>query len=115
MIDRIKGQDVVAFLENEQVYEAKRDYMYTNHSLLLPVHPDDAGKTVYIWTNGVRDMTLGIEGDIILGEYEHLRGSFIKKDLEDFILGDSFLFIAMVMFFSLLVPSEAYGIQLAVA
>ena len=113
MIDRIKGQDVVAFLENEQVYEAKRDYMYTNHSLLLPVHPDDAGKTVYIWTNGVRDMTLGIEGDIILGEYEHLRGSFIKKDLEDFILG-SFLFIAMVMFFSL-VPSEAYGIQLAVA
>ncbi|WP_339271293.1 HAMP domain-containing sensor histidine kinase [Paenibacillus sp. FSL W8-0187] len=99
MIDRIKGQDVLAFLDNEQVYEAKRDYMYTSHSLLLPIHPDDAGKTVYIWTNGVRDMTLGIDGDIILGEYEHLRGSFIKNDLEDFILGSSFLFIAVVMFF----------------
>lgn len=99
MIDRIKGQDVLAFLNDEPVYEAKRDYMYTNHSLLLPFHPDDAGKTVYIWTNGSSDMTLGIDSEILLGEYDDLRRGFIKKDLEDFILGSSFLFIAVVMFF----------------
>lgn len=98
MIDRIKGQNVMVFLENELLYEAKRDYMYTNHSLLLPIHPEDAGKTIYLWMSGVSDITLGIDSNVRLGEYDQLRGAFIKNDLEDFILGSSFLFIAVVMF-----------------
>ncbi|GIO92817.1 MULTISPECIES: HAMP domain-containing sensor histidine kinase [Paenibacillus] len=96
LIERVKGQDVSAFLEELPLYEVKRNFVYMNHTLLLPVTGEDAGKTVYIWSKGT-DTALGIQGDIVLGEYEHMRGVFIKKDLEDFILGGSLLFIAAVM------------------
>ncbi|GAB6929250.1 hypothetical protein JCM10914A_32330 [Paenibacillus sp. JCM 10914] len=99
MINRIRGQDVLVFRELELVYEQRRDYAYTNHSLLLPLVPEDAGKTFYIWSHADMEGSLGIGSDVIFGDYETLRGLFIKEDLEDFILGSSFLFIAVVMFF----------------
>ena len=44
-------------------------------------------------------MMPGIQGEVILGDYEHLQGVFIKSDMKDFILGCSFLIIAVVMLF----------------
>jgi len=99
MINQVKGQDILAFLDDEPVFEVKRDYGYTNHALLIPVHPEDAGKNVYIWTNGSHRTVPGIQGEVILGDYEHLQGIFIKNDMKDFILGCSFLIIAVVMLF----------------
>lgn len=100
MIDLIKGQNVVVFMDDEQVYEAKRDYMYPNHSLLIPVHPEDAGKTLYIWANGTSHSVPGIHSKVILGDYEQLQGTLIRKGLKDIILGSSLLIMAVIMLIS---------------
>lgn len=98
LLGRINGKDVLAFIEDEPVFQSKRDYMYTNHRLLLPLSHEDLGKTLYIWVETPRGST-GVEGRMTIGEYEDLRGEFIQKDLGDFVMGSTFLFVALVMFF----------------
>lgn len=98
LLGRINGKDVLAFIEDEPVFQSKRDYMYTNHRLLLPLANEDLGKTLYIWVETPRGST-GVEGRMTIGEYEDLRGEFIQKDLGDFVMGSTFLFVALVMFF----------------
>lgn len=125
LLEEVGGKDVLAFVEDEPVFESQRDYMYTNHRLLLPLSKENMGKTLYIWVETPRG-TIGVEGRMSIGEYSDLRGEFIQKDLGDFVMGGAFLFIALVMFFccfflprtsmpawmSLSLVICAYGIQL---
>lgn len=98
LLGRINGKDVLAFIDDVPVFESNRDYMYTNHRLLLPLSYEDMGKTLYVWVETPRGST-GVEGRMTIGEYEDLRGEFIQKDLGDFVMGSTFLFVALVMFF----------------
>lgn len=99
LLDEVEGRDVRVFVEEEPIFESHRKYMYTNHRLLLPVQRGDMGKTLYIWLETPMDSN-GIKGSMSIGEYEDLRGNFIRRDLGDFVMGSTFLFIAIVMFFS---------------
>ncbi|WP_054956250.1 sensor histidine kinase [Paenibacillus dakarensis] len=98
LLGQVTGKDVIAFVEDEPLFESHRDYMYTKHRLLLSLAQEDMGKTLYIWIETPRGAT-GIEGFMSIGEYENLQGEFIQEDLDDFVMGSSFLFIALVMFF----------------
>ncbi|MEK3731509.1 HAMP domain-containing sensor histidine kinase [Paenibacillus sp. FSL M8-0334] len=115
MLDRVEGQEVVVYLEHEPLYESRRNYGYTKHSILLPIQADSAGKNLYVWTSG-RDETQGITSAVLVGDYEELRGNFIRKDMQDFILGSSFLFIAIVMLFcSFFLPRHTISTWLALS
>lgn len=99
LLDQVEGQDVWAFVDEKIIFESQRDYMYTKHRLLLPVQQEDMGKTLYIRIETPEDF-VGIKGGLIIGEYEDLRGDFILRDLGDFVMGSTFLFVAIIMFFS---------------
>ena len=99
-LERVEGLTVLAYLDESLLYESRRDYMYTSHKILLPIHREDAGKTLYLRIDSP-GKSHGMEGSLKIGEYEKLRGEFIRKDLSDFVMGSTFLFIAVVMFFCL--------------
>ncbi|WP_106768620.1 sensor histidine kinase [Paenibacillus faecalis] len=99
LLDQIEGQNVLAFVDEKLVYESRRDYLYTMHRVFLPVQQEDMGKNLYIWIETPKDF-VGVIGNLQIGEYEDLRGDFILRDLGDFVMGSTFLFIAIVMFFS---------------
>ncbi|NMO95208.1 sensor histidine kinase [Paenibacillus lemnae] len=100
LLDAIEGKNVAVYIDGISIYQSNRDYMYTNHRLLLPIRPEDSGKTLNLWVEAPLN-SAGIDEEISIGDYESMRGAFIRKDLSDFVMGSSFIFIGLLMFFCL--------------
>lgn len=96
LLREVEGLGVQVFFEEKPVYDIRRDYRYKNHQIFLPAHPEDGGKMLYLRIESPGP-SFGLEGSLELGEYETLRGRFIRLDLNDFVMGGSILLITTVM------------------
>lgn len=115
-IDTLYALHVKVYVEKKLIFEGNRSYIKDNYSLLLPLSPQDSGKTLYIWTETLQDR-IGIKDKLVVGEHNVLIKAYIKNGLVDVILGSAFFFVALVLFvcsFYLNKESFANAVSLAV-
>ncbi|OCT13321.1 hypothetical protein A8709_03440 [Paenibacillus pectinilyticus] len=95
-IDDIYAQKFSMYMGDRLVHEVKFDFPYDEQRSLIPLSTEDGGATVYLKLQTTMDR-LGIHSDIRLDHYSILTHAFIFRDLQNIILGFSFLFIAVIM------------------
>lgn len=96
-IDTIYALHVRVYVEERLIYESDRSFIKDKYSLLVPLNMTDNGKTMYIWTETLKDR-IGIKDKIVVGEHSVLIKDYIKNGLIDVILGGAFVFVAVVLF-----------------
>ncbi|GLX66264.1 sensor histidine kinase [Paenibacillus glycanilyticus] len=96
LIDKAYAQDVYAYIDGNKVYESVRDYNYSINRFVLPLDASNQDHTVYIHLNHNQEK-LSLSG-VILGDFTTLYRSMLVGDLDEIILGTSFVFIAVLMF-----------------
>ncbi|KOS03787.1 histidine kinase, partial [Paenibacillus polymyxa] len=103
------------YKDGTNFYESYRGYNYENNRILIPLKPEDSGKTLYIWTESSKNR-LGIIGNVMTGDYRDLLGTLVRMDVLDIVLGSTFIFIALVLLicsFFLFRPSMAMWLSLS--
>ncbi|MBW4084410.1 HAMP domain-containing sensor histidine kinase [Paenibacillus sp. S150] len=96
-INTLYALHVKAYVGERLIFEGDRSYIHDNYSLLLPLSTEDNGKTLYLWTETLRDR-IGIKDSPVLGEHSVLIKDYTKNGLADVVLGGAFLFVALVLF-----------------
>lgn len=115
LFENIYGRHITLYKDGINFYESYRGYNYENNRILLPLKPEDSGKTLYIWTESSRNR-LGIVGNVTTGNYRDLLGTLVGMDILDIVLGSTFIFIALVLLicsFFLFRPSMAMWLSLS--
>lgn len=95
-IDKVYGNNVKAYLNNELVYESANKYNFNGSKVLIPLSKNDGDQILYVWTHG-GSKDLGIKGQIRVGRYSELLTMYVKEGLIDLIIGATFIFIAIVL------------------
>src|SRR5690606_38219119 len=95
-LSKLTARDVVIYIDNEVVYESRRNYPFTKNEILLPLEQSESNKFMYISLETDRDW-LGLKELIKVGEYEQLKQGYMKRDILDVILGASLIFISLAM------------------
>lgn len=96
-IQTLYALHVKVYMEQRLIFEGDRSFIKDNYSLLVPLDVGDKGKTIYIWTETLKDR-IGIKDKIVVGEHNVLIKDYIKNGLIDVILGGAFVFVAVVLF-----------------
>ncbi|GIO33873.1 MULTISPECIES: sensor histidine kinase [Paenibacillus] len=98
LLKKVYGERIAVYLDERKVYEQSRGYMYDVSKILLPLSPDDEGKTlrVQIVSEKERDR-IGIGGEVLAGDYPTLLKQYVKSNLDDLILGSSMVFLGVMM------------------
>ncbi|QDY85803.1 HAMP domain-containing histidine kinase [Paenibacillus polymyxa] len=115
LFENIYGRHITLYKDGTNFYESYRGYNYENNRILIPLKPDDSGKTLYIWTESSKHR-LGISGNVLTGDYRELLGILVRIDILDIVLGSTFIFIALVLLicsFFLFRPSMAMWLSLS--
>lgn len=95
-IDKVYGNNVKAYLNNELVYASANKYNFNGSKVLIPLSKNDGDQILYVWTHG-GSKDLGIKGQIRVGRYNELLTMYVKEGLLDLIIGTTFIFIALVL------------------
>ncbi|WP_238996585.1 sensor histidine kinase [Paenibacillus pinistramenti] len=107
ILRQLYGERVKIIYDNKVLYSGNHLSGRDTNNLLLPVKPEDGAglQTLYIGvaSNGDR---LGLNENVLIGGFDSLLVIFVKKDLSDFILGSSFVFIAVIMLLCALFLTE---------
>ncbi|MGW9528593.1 ATP-binding protein [Paenibacillus terrae] len=115
LFENIYGRHITLYKDGINFYESYRGYNYENNRILIPLKPEDSGKTLYIWTESSKNR-LGIIGNVMTGDYRELLGTLVRMDVLDIVLGSTFIFIALVLLicsFFLFRPSMAMWLSLS--
>jgi two-component system, sporulation sensor kinase B len=96
-IETLYALHLKVFVGDHLIFEANRDYIKDNYSLLIPLSVADEGKPLYIWTETLQDR-IGIKDTVIVGEHSQLSNEHIKNGLVDVMLGSAFLFVSVILF-----------------
>ncbi|GAE07781.1 sporulation kinase B [Paenibacillus sp. JCM 10914] len=96
LIDKLHGQQVAIYVDQQKIYESIRTYNYELNYILLPLPTNMSGEDMYIWLQTSREHVT-MEGKIMVGEYHELLNRFVRSNIVDIILGSAFIFIAFIM------------------
>ncbi|MWV46938.1 sensor histidine kinase [Paenibacillus sp. HJL G12] len=96
LLKKIYGRHIIIYLDGHERYEQNRSYMYDDSKILLPLNAGDAGKTLYIQVLAEKDR-MGLQGEVVYGDYQKLLTQYVKSYLDDLILGSSMIFLGLVM------------------
>lgn len=112
----IYAQNIVVYLEDQQVYHIETNYTFDQNRILLSVDTEDSGKSIYIWMENPNQLNhfIGLDEEILIGNYSELMSIHAKKDLGSIILGGAFVLIAMiVLIMSVFLKKEQILISIA--
>lgn len=107
MIHKLYANDVTIYIDNEIVYESKRNYPYNKNEILLTLTPNESNKTVIIKLNTEIDQ-IGLQKQMLISEYQTLAKGYMVRDILDFVLGTSLIFISLAMILSIIFLNKAY-------
>jgi two-component system sporulation sensor kinase B len=96
LIDKVFGDDIKAYLNNELVYDLEGDTNYSGNKILIPLSSQHSGEQLYLWSSG-GSKSPGIEGRIMVGSYGKLLDLYVKQDFMDIVIGTSLIFMASVL------------------
>lgn len=96
LLEKVHGQRIAIYLDEQKVLEQQRGYMFDLTEVLLPLREEDAGKTLRVQVQTVKDQ-IGIEGKVLAGDYQSLLKRYASAHLDDLVLGSSMIFLGLVM------------------
>lgn len=98
LLKKVYGERIAIYLDDRKVFEQARSYMYDVHKILLPLNPDDEGKTLFVQIVSEKERSrIGIGGEVVAGDYFSLLKQYVKSNLDDLILGSSMVFLGVMM------------------
>ncbi|RUT30587.1 sensor histidine kinase [Paenibacillus zeisoli] len=117
LLDKVYAKNVIIFIGNHKIYESPSDGIFGKKKILAPFQPSNhKNEIVYIGLTS-DDTKLGLVKNLIrVGKYEDLEKYFVKRDVLDFVLSGSLMFIAVVMLVCLFFLNyELHSIWLALS
>ncbi|OMD57747.1 sensor histidine kinase [Paenibacillus odorifer] len=106
-IDKVYGNNVKAYLNNELIYDSGKDFNFNGSKVFIPLSKSVGGQQLYLWTHG-GSKDLGIHGEIRVGQYDELLSVYVKQGLMDLIIGTTLIFIAIVLLICSLFMRKGY-------
>lgn len=100
LIDKVFGDSLKAYIDNQLIYDSSGDVEYSGNKVLIPLPAHGSAKTLYLWNAGSGEF--GIEGDVRVGSYTKLLSFYVKQDLVDLVLGAAMIFMAGALLICLL-------------
>lgn len=68
LLKKVYGERIVIYLNERKIYEQARSYMYDVHKILLPLRPEDEGKTLRVQIVSEKERNrIGIGGKFFRG------------------------------------------------
>lgn len=107
LISKLTAKNVRIFIDNELVFESKRNYPYNKNEILLSLNDDESTHTVYLHLQTESDW-LGIKGEVLAGEYQDLNQGYLKIEMLDAVLGTALLFVSSGMFLCIIFLEKSY-------
>lgn len=98
LLDKVFARNVSIYVGDQKIYESPSDDVYAIKKILVPFQFFNHGQAkVYVGLTS-ENTRMGLMKDLIrVGSYEKLQKYFVKRDLFDFVLCGSLIFIAIVM------------------
>lgn len=98
LLKKVYGERIVIYLNERKIYEQARSYMYDVHKILLPLRPEDEGKTLRVQIVSEKERNrIGIGGEVLSGDYASLLKQYVQSNMDDLILGSSMVFLGVMM------------------
>lgn len=95
LFEKIYGYHVVIKYDNKIIYETNRDFNYEIVKVLVPLAHSESDDYLYL---GLQSKNrIGIQNQVIVGEYSELEHVYINSSNADYILGSALIFISVVM------------------
>ncbi|MCA0756645.1 HAMP domain-containing histidine kinase [Paenibacillus sp. N4] len=107
LISKLTAKDVRIYIDNELVYESKRNYPYNKNEILLSLDDNESTHAVYLHLQTESDW-LGIKGEVKTGEYQTLNKGYLKIEMLDVVLGAALLFVSLAMFLCIFFLEKSY-------
>lgn len=95
LFEKIYGSHIVIRINDETIYESQREYRYGVNTILLPLDRSQDKDSIYIGIDSLK--RIGLQGNVLVGDYKELQKSYIKNNIVDFIIGSALIFVAVVM------------------
>ncbi|MEV5030575.1 HAMP domain-containing sensor histidine kinase [Paenibacillus sp. LPE1-1-1.1] len=108
-INNLNGKKISIYINEKMVYESDRTYTNNSNQIIVPLQWNESNQIVYIKIDR-KVKPLGMQGNIVLGEYQQLEKENMKKGILDVILGAALVFIAAAMLLCLLFIQKSYFI-----
>lgn len=99
-IKEIVGQNLYAYIDDEEIYSSERSYAHSRRTLLLPLSPTDSNKELYFYLTGSQQKIM-LSDMPKVGNYEKLGKEYLGSAFVDTVLGFSVTLLAVIMFFCL--------------
>ncbi len=96
LIDKVYGNTIKAYRNNEIVYDSSQLVNFNGSKVLIPLSPKDGNGPLYLWSSG-GSQGFGVEGEVRTGNYDKLIALYVKQDLVDMVLGAALIFMAAVL------------------
>jgi signal transduction histidine kinase len=95
LFEKIYGYHVVIKYEDKILYETNRDFNYEIVKVLVPLANN--GSDDYFYLGLQSKNRIGIQDQIIVGDYFQLEHVYINSSNADYILGSALIFISIIM------------------
>ncbi|WP_138755708.1 sensor histidine kinase [Paenibacillus sinopodophylli] len=100
-ISNLNGNKLTIYIKEQIVFESHRMYTNNTNQIIVPLQYEESSQMVYIKINR-KIKPLGLQGAIMLGEYQQIEKENMKNGIGDIILGVALSFIGAAMLVSLL-------------
>lgn len=106
-VNKLYATNVHIYIQEMNVFTNIREYSYDKNQFLLPLDRQKSLSTVYMKIDNDTDR-LGIQDQLVVGEFQFLAKNYMIRDLIDVILGASLVFISMSILLCMLFIKKTY-------
>ncbi|WP_433945633.1 ATP-binding protein [Paenibacillus sp. SN-8-1] len=97
LLDKVFASKVYVYIGDHKIYESPSEEVYGIKKIIVPFKTSNYAEKVYI---GLASETarMGLVKDLVrVGNYDELQKYYVKRDIFDFVLSGSLIFIAIIM------------------
>lgn len=95
LFEKIYGYHVVVKYDDKILYETNRDFNFEIVKVLVPISFN--GSDDYFYLGLQSKNRIGIQDQVIVGEYQDLQHTYINSSNTDYILGTALIFMSIIM------------------
>ncbi|WP_169087173.1 sensor histidine kinase [Paenibacillus sp. PL91] len=106
-VNKLYAQDMKIYMDEQIVYDSKRKYAYDKNQFLLPLNLSASNSTIYIKVNSFTGR-LGLQEQLMVGEYQIVSKNYMIRDLVDVILGAALIFISITILVCMLFLNKTF-------
>ncbi|GIP44019.1 hypothetical protein J45TS6_24780 [Paenibacillus sp. J45TS6] len=113
--ERIYGQQIRVYKDGQILYEQGTQHQFNRNPLLIPLHDQDAGGTIVIWTHSDY-FKVGVDPAIWIGSSANLNKKYVSDGIDELVLGSILLVLSVVIIaFSMFMYKLKYKLWLGIS